>query len=40
MYRHLCSTDKNCEALYHCFIVMVCTGIAYSLMKDSVEAGK
>lgn len=38
--RHLCATDKNFEAFYHIFIVMICTAIVYSLVKDSVEAGK
>jgi hypothetical protein len=37
---YLCSTDKNVEAFYHVFMVMICTAIVYSLMKDSVEAGK
>jgi sterol O-acyltransferase len=37
---YLCATDKNVEAFYHVFMVMICTAIFYSLMKDSVEAGK
>ena len=38
--RELTSTDKNMEALYHVFMVMIITAIAYSLLKDTVEAGE
>ena len=39
-FRVLSRNDKNFQSLYHAFIVMVITGIVYSLMKDTVEAGK
>jgi len=28
------------EAVYHVFMVMIITAIAYSLLKDTVEAGE
>lgn len=40
LYRELSRNDKNFQSLYHAFIVMIITGIAYSLIKDTVEAGK
>ena len=38
--RVLSQNDKNIQSLYHAFIVMIITGIAYSLIKDTVTAGK
>lgn len=38
--RELSRSDKNFQSLYHAFIIMVITGIAYSLIKDTVEAGE
>ena len=39
-YRELSRKDKNIQSLYHAFIIMIITGIAYSLLKDTLEAGK
>ena len=38
--RTLCSKDKNVEALYHVLILMILIGLGYSLLKDTVEAGR
>ena len=38
--RELSRDDKNIQSLYHAFIIMIITGIVYSLLKDTVEAGK
>lgn len=40
LHRELSQKDKNIQSLYHAFIVMIITGITYSLIKDTVEAGK
>lgn len=37
--RVLSREDRNFQALYHAFLIMIITGIAYSLLKDTVEAG-
>jgi len=36
----LAATDKNVEAFYHVFTVMIITAIAYSVLKDTVDAGE
>jgi hypothetical protein len=36
----LCSTDKNIEAMYHILILMICVGLGYSLLNDTIQAGK
>lgn len=40
LYRELAATDKNVEAFYHVFTVMIITAIAYSVLKDTVDAGE
>lgn len=35
----LCSTDKNIEAIYHFFMLMMVCSLGYSMLQDSVEAG-
>lgn len=36
----LCSRDKNIEALYHVIMVMIAVSLLYSMLLDTVEAGK
>lgn len=38
--RTLCANDANIEALYHVLILMILVGLGYSLLKDTVEAGR
>lgn len=38
--RVLSRDDPNFRSLYHAFIVIAVTAIVYSLLKDSVEAGR
>jgi len=40
LHRELAATDKNVEAFYHVFTVMIITAIAYSVLKDTVDAGE
>lgn len=36
----LSRTDLNVQSLYHAFIIMIVTGIFYSLLKDTLDNGR
>lgn len=36
----LSRTDLNVQSLYHAFIIMIITGIVYSLLKDTLDNGR
>ncbi len=39
VFSELSRNDKHFQALSHAFIIMIITGIAHSMLKDTVQAG-